>query len=104
MFAGDVSCPTADKLRAEWSISSLRGTEQINNEMIMIYQKGHYYGTDKKWYVNFSVEAKDAEEALKKASEVIKQAQFIGGGMTPFGYYSCGYNSLGVTIYANANS
>lgn len=102
IYAANIKCPTPEQLRSEWSISSLRGIEQSNYQ-VTIYQKAHYYGTDKKWYVYFTVPANNKEEALKIAPQIIKEAQFIDGGTSPFGYYSCNYSSMGVSIYALSN-
>lgn len=103
VYAEPVQCPTVAQLKSEWSISELRNVEQSGAE-VSIFQKGHRYGTDKRWYVYFTMRANSVDEAMKKAPRIIQEAKFVSGGISPFGYYSCGYSSIDrVTIYALAN-
>lgn len=104
ILAQEVQCPTAEQLKSEWSATDMRGVEKSEREVIF-YQSPHKYGTNTIWYVHIAVTESDVNRALDKASNAVKTSYFLGGGMTPFGFYSCGYKSrTGEMIYASANA
>lgn len=104
IFAKAVQCPTVAQLKNEWSPSTIAHIESSGTE-VTFYQSPHQYGTNTTWYVNLTVEESDVSRALNKAIESLNNSTFLGGGMTPFGFYSCGYTTpTGEMIYAIANN
>lgn len=103
VIAGELQCPTAAQIKQEWATTTFRHIEKIDNQ-VNFYVSPHHYGTDKNWYITLSIHEEDVERARLKANALVKSCSFISGGLSGFGFYSCGYSTeTGEMFFALAN-